>query len=107
MGKVIITGGDFNTYLNPSLDKSCGSSESRSESVNILLTICEEFDLFDTYRFKNPTERKYTCRNKRKPNLLQSRLDMFLISDQIQCQNITCNILPGILSNHSLSTTTI
>ena len=27
---------------------------------------------------------------------------MFLISDQMQNLNITCNILPGILSNHSL-----
>ena len=58
--------------------------------------------MFDIYRFKNPTERKYTWRNKGKPNLIQSRLDMFLISEQMQYQNITCNILPGILSDHSL-----
>ena len=101
MGKVIIIGGYFNTYLNPSLDKSGGSSESYSERKHFL-TICEEFDLFDMYRFKNPTKRKYIWRNKGKPNLTQSRSDMFLISEQMQYQNITCNILPGILSDHSL-----
>ena len=59
MGKVIIIIGDFNTYLNPSLDKSGGSSESRSETANILLTICEEFDFFYIYRLKSKRKKIY------------------------------------------------
>ena len=62
MGKSIILGGDFNTYLNPSLDKAGGTKEETTETVQFLLNICDEFSLIDIYRSQNPEGRRYTWR---------------------------------------------
>ena len=102
MGKTIIVGGDFNVYLNPKLDKAGGRDEIQSEASKRLLNVIDEFSLFDVFRFYNPDKKIYTWRNKGKPSLIQSRLDMFLISEHLQYQNVRCKILPGVLSDHSL-----
>ena len=102
LGKTIILGGDFNTYLNPVLDKSGGLKEAMSETAKVLLNICDEFGLIDVYRSQNPDGKRYTWRNKGRAGLVQSRLDMFFVSEQTQFLNIKFNTVPGLLSDHSL-----
>ena len=102
MGKSIILGGDFNTYLNPSLDKSGGVKEEVSETSKVLLNMCDELGLFDVYRSHNPEGKRFTWRNKGKPGLVQSRLDMFIVSEELQYLDIKFSVIPGLLSDHSL-----
>ena len=84
LDKPIILGGDFNTCLDPNVDKSGGVVEEQSPAAKTLIDVCKEFSLFDIYRFLNPQTKKYTWRNKGRPYLIQSRLDMFFISLQFQ-----------------------
>ena len=102
MGKSIILGGDFNTYLNPSLDKAGGTKEETPETAKFLLNICDEFSLIDIYRLQNPEGRRYTWRNKGRSSLVQSRLNLFIVSELLQYLNIKFKVLPGLLSDHSL-----
>ena len=50
-GKTIIVGGDFNTCLNPSLDKLGGSLENQSETSKQLINFCDLYNLFDVSDF--------------------------------------------------------
>ena len=94
--------GDLNTYLNQELDKCGGIREVQSESSKAIEDLCDEFCLFEVYRFLFPKKRQYTWRNKGRPALIQSRLDMFLVSQDFQYLSPKCSITPGIISDHSL-----
>ena len=100
--KPIVIGGDQNTYLNPELDKCGGIREVQSESSKAIEDLCDQFCLFEVYRFLFPKKRQYTWRNKGRPTLIQSRLDMFLVSQDFQYLSPKCSITPGIISDHSL-----
>ena len=54
----LILGGDFNTYLNPALNKKGGKCDSESNYAKQLKSICEEFDVIDIWRLNNPKEKK-------------------------------------------------
>ena len=73
-----------------------------SETGKKLQSVIDDFSLFDVYRFQNPDGRLYTWRNKGRSGLVQSRLDMFLISNSMQFLNVKFKGLPGILSDHTL-----
>ena len=49
--KPIVIGGDLNTYLNPELDKCGGIREVQSESSKAIEDLCDQFCLFEVYRF--------------------------------------------------------
>ncbi len=60
--KIIIIGGDFNFYLDKTLDKQEGMSEKHDnpeyrKEINSLL---ESMNLLDIWRIFNPTLRHYT-----------------------------------------------
>ena len=73
----IILGGDFNTYLNPLLDRDGLKPESISKYGKELTSLLEEYDLIDIWRILNPTSQRFTWRQKNPFN--QSRLDYFVI----------------------------
>ena len=100
--KQIILGKDFNTYLKPEIDKYGGQKEEISETGKNLLNILNTFDLFDVYRFQNPKGRLYTWHNRGRSGLVQSRLDMFLVSNSMQFIYVNFKSLPCILSDHNL-----
>ena len=54
MGKKIIIGGDFNTYLDPLLDKKGGNIETVSACADMLKCLMAEFNLCDIYREQHP-----------------------------------------------------
>ena len=101
-GNNLILGGDFNTYLNHTLDKKGGSNEPESKYAKQLISICEEFDLIDIWRLHNPKTQKFTWRDNTRVGLVQSRLDYFLVSRHLNNQISKTCFKPGFKSDHSL-----
>ena len=56
----IIIGGDFNCFLNPTLDKKGGLLIPRKSVVTTIEDIQEEFNLVDIWRVKNPELKSLT-----------------------------------------------
>ena len=97
LGKRIIMRGDFNIYMNPELDKKGGICEKQSECSVILQDLVDELNLCDIYRLQNPDKHRYTWRNKGRNGWVHSRLDMFLVSQDLQFQKIKALIHPSLV----------
>lgn len=98
--EVKILGGDFNTVLNASIDKSNLIENSHPKTSDFLNNILEEMDLVDIWRHCNPLSKLYTW-SRHKPSPIFSRIDYFLVSFSV-CNKITdTTIKPGFLSDHS------
>ena len=98
----MILGGDFNTYLNPTLDKNGGKSELESNYAKQLKSVCKEFDLIDIWRLNNPKEKRFTWRDNTRAGFVQSRLDYFFISRHLNYLILKTLLKPGFRSDHSL-----
>jgi len=71
-----IIGGDFNTVLDPLLDKKGGSIDHHAKCRETLQSIISDRDLVDIWRILNPNKQLFTWYRK-KPSLIFSRLDHF------------------------------
>ena len=60
----VILGGDFNLFLDKSLDTDGGNLSVKTKSLSKLQEIMTENDLCDIFRILNPQERRFTWRNK-------------------------------------------
>ena len=99
----IILCGDFNTYLNTTLDKSGRHvPESLTEYSQALTNMTEEMNLIDIWRILNPDVKRYTWRGHTKNGFVQSRLDYFFISSHMIYDVQVADIAPSIKSDHSL-----
>ncbi|CAG2248802.1 unnamed protein product [Mytilus edulis] len=97
----LVLGGDFNTILNPFLDKMGGSKyNTPAKYTSKLEDFIEEFELCDIWRTQNVDSRLYTWR-QRTP-LIQCRLDFWLISNFLSSSVTKTSIVPSIKSDHSL-----
>ncbi|KAL9983067.1 hypothetical protein ACROYT_G005195 [Oculina patagonica] len=94
----ILLGGDFNVTLNPSLD-GLGGNPTLEESVKRLDDTLLENELTDIWRIRNPARRSFTWRQK--SPFIQRRLDYWFISDQLQDDVATVDIVPAIKTDHS------
>ena len=56
----IILGGDFNCPINPVLDKKGGILLPRKSLVATIDCLCDDLDLVDIWRVKNPTTKSFT-----------------------------------------------
>ena len=56
----------------------------------------------DVWRVKNPDTVRYTQREKTRSGLNQSRIDFFLISENMEYVTNRIDISPSIRSDHSL-----
>ena len=102
IGRNLIIAGDFNTCLDPKLDKKGGTAESPSIYSKAVNAFCEQLSLTDIWRTRNPAKHRFTRRDCTRAGLVQSRLDYFFISTQIGSQISNCTIKPGFKSDHSL-----
>ena len=94
-----ILGGDWNIVRDPSVDKQGGTFNKKQKSVDQMDLLMNNFSLNDSWRIKNPLERRYTWRQK--TPLIQCRLDYWVISDSL-FDNIThIDTIPSIQSDHS------
>ena len=76
-----ILGGDFNTVLNPKLDKFPRLIQNHPSCYNAIHNIISDFELIDVWRQLHPSALNYTwispdCKNG-------SRLDYYLISQSL------------------------
>ena len=101
-GNAIIIGGDFNTYLNVSIDKKGGTSERQSEYSQLLQGFCQEMSLTDIWRIRHENIPGFTRKQKIKLGLVQSRLDLWLISVQLEYHVKCVKIALGKSSDHSI-----
>ena len=61
----IIVGGVFNVILDEALNGR-GGNKRRKESAKLVEEMCVEHDLIDIWRIRNPTETRFTWRQKKK-----------------------------------------
>ena len=100
VGQLLI-GGDYNLVLDVNVDKEGGRAKTNEKAQKYLLEGIENLDLVDIWRIKNPATKEYTWRRK-KPNLIQCRLDFFLISAGLANMVRHISINSGYLSDHSV-----
>ena len=93
-----ICAGDWNLIFDASMDSFGEKAVLKRKAIFQIKTIMSNFELVDIWRVRNPTLRQFTWR--RKTPLQVSRLDFFLISNDLQFGVKSCeNLCP--LSDHS------
>ena len=96
-----IIGGDFNTVLNPVLDKFGGREQTHVRSRMSICDLINSFDLTDIWRHQHANIRNYTWKSSTKPPIM-CRLDYFLISKSLSARINKSDISHGFRSDHSL-----
>lgn len=95
----LILGGDFNCWINPSLDRSSTKVHSPSKSAKMINSFMEEFHISDPWRFLYPNSKQYSFFS----NVHQTftRIDFFLLSNNLLpfVQSVTYN--PIVISDHA------
>ena len=99
--KTFIIGGDFNTVLNETSDKRNGRANSHKLCRKKINDMIDSFNLIDIWRDMHPNARQYTWHSSHKPPIF-SRLDYFLISDNLKNSVVSCNHNISYKSDHSL-----
>ena len=94
-----IIGGYFNLVLNIEKDECGRKTETHKRSNEMIKAWMEETGLVDIWRHKNPERLLFTWRGKR-PNLVFSRIDFFLISVGFVSMSES-KITPGYCTDHS------
>ena len=96
-----IIGGDFNTVLNPHMDK-CGGRENTHVRARIrICNLMDNLNVTDIWREHHSNIKNYTWKSSSKPPIL-CRLDYFLISKTLSARIKFSNISHGFKSDHSL-----
>ena len=101
-----IIGGDFNTVLNASLDKRNGRTDTNKKCRNKITQMMQNNDLIDIWRECHKDKKQFTWHSNTKPTI-HSRLDYFLISNNIKNTIKSCNIKLGFKTDHHSVTLTI
>ena len=102
--KSVVVGGDFNVILDQDLDGR-GGHKKRKDSVQYVEDMIIEHDLADIWRIRNPTDTRFTWRQK--SPLIQRRLDYWLISNHLQEDVESVEIVTAIRSDHSAITLSV
>ena len=98
----IILGGDFNFIQDLNIDKYGGLRNTFIHSRERVRLFCEENQLVDIWRVRNPTEKKFTWQRSN-PEIF-CRLDYFFIPLHMSLYVTDSKILPAISTDHSLIT---
>ena len=103
---VKIIGGDFNTLLNPEVDrKSLLPTPKITKEAKLINAFMEEYSWADVWRLLHPDKRSFTW-IRQKP-ITMSRLDYFLLPYGSMTNVVDCEIIPGLNSDHSFVKLTI
>ncbi|XP_056336508.1 uncharacterized protein LOC130247287 [Danio aesculapii] len=102
---LLVIGGDFNTFLNPFIDKKWNTGKMTKNRTHNKLLLCvenfmESLQLADVWRRKNPVKQDFTFYIRDRP---VSRLDYFFIPDECMWRVGSCEIMSsniGELKDH-------
>ena len=103
--KNLIIGGDFNLVLNDTLDKIGGPKHKNAQARNSLISHMNILKLKDVFRFKYPLAKSFT-RIQINP-FTATRLDFFLVSENLCGKVIKTEIKASVKSDHKISTIAI
>lgn len=97
----LIIGGDFNTILDPTIDKSNTTGNIRTlKSTIVLKQYMEDCGLGDSWRLNHPNDREYTHFSK--VHHTNSRIDFFLTSNSLHSDIFETQIHPNTISDPAL-----
>nr|XP_046171538.1 uncharacterized protein LOC124005938 [Oncorhynchus gorbuscha]XP_046171539.1 uncharacterized protein LOC124005938 [Oncorhynchus gorbuscha]XP_046171540.1 uncharacterized protein LOC124005938 [Oncorhynchus gorbuscha] len=92
----LVVGGDFNTVLDPKIDRSGTSDNHQHKAFRVYLQkFTSSLKLVDIWRIQNPTSKDFTYSKKTKTSksgetqCSESRLDMFFVPEFKGTHNIT------------------
>ncbi len=95
-----IIAGDFNVVLGNKDYFGAQNEHANRRSKAIIHELMEEYDLIDIWREMHTDRKEYT-RHQNRPRCL-SRIDFFLVSRSIRGNCTKSEILPGVISDHSM-----
>ena len=95
----VIIGGDYNVVQDYTKDISNICNRNNPNANKMVIEMKEEMELSDPWRLNNPDTRMYTWHNSLNR---QSRLDYFLVSEDLLPYVESTNIKPGYRSDHSV-----
>ncbi len=96
-GKLIMAG-DFNCTISPNLDRSTCSDTTHTQSRKKIGDYIKELNLCDPWRRLNPSKRTYSCCSIVTKG--HSRIDYFLISNNLFSRITMCQYEPIVISDH-------
>ena len=101
-GQTMLIGGDFNFYMDPSLDKLDTMSQLNDNSSyrKEIQSMLDTHELTDIWRVLNPNTRRYSWRRGKSA----SRLDYWFTSEHLLNSVHSVDIMPGFHSDHSIIT---
>lgn len=91
----VILGGDFNMVMDNQLDRY---PPKRTPNSKKLIEFTNRLDLIDIWRKKNTLLKTYTWSNNN--HKLQSRIDFWLISADLEPSIESCTASPAVLTDH-------
>lgn len=95
----VILCGDWNFVQDKSLDTYNIVLDRHSKSHDKVQELIENFDLVDPWRICYPTEKQFTWRQH--TPVKQSRIDYFLVSEDLYSVMRKTKIIPGYKTDHS------
>ena len=98
----IIIAGDWNSIQDVEMDKKGGREMSKSTVTESMSKLLNNWNVLDIWRKLNPLSKRFTYRQKRP--LIQSRLDYFFITEEMEDLVYSVDIIPSIWSDHSCIT---
>ncbi|XP_051527702.1 nuclear GTPase SLIP-GC-like isoform X2 [Myxocyprinus asiaticus] len=98
---LLLIGGDFNTVLNPFIDKACNTNKVTNNAIHSKLRSCVEkfiksLQLVDIWRRKNPAKKNYTFSR----GGVKSRLDYFFVPEECMWRVRGCEIRDSERPDH-------
>ena len=94
-----VLGGDYNLIIDGKLDYMGSNVPAKNKFNEHFEDFLISYNLEDVWRKKNPSEKQFTF--KQKQPVVQTRLDYWFISSNLDKLVHTCHILPSITPDHS------
>ena len=101
----IIHEGDFNIFFNLTYETRGGNPNMKNKSVAKFIHIKESLGLCDIWQARNPKKKRSrqqtTFRQQHVTGFIQTRLDYFLVSNNLQESINKMDILTALSTDHS------